>query len=51
MAILEVPERIGYLILLFLHKKLTSEEHNELDKWVEVSGENMKLFEELTDIK
>lgn len=43
------PERIAYLIAGFLGKTLTEEEHDELDRWVEASEENMKLFAELTD--
>lgn len=43
------PDRIAYLIAGFIRGTLTTEEHNELDRWVEASDENMRLFEELTD--
>ena len=43
--------RIAYLIAGFIRKTLTEAEHDELDKWVETSDENMLLFEELTDEK
>lgn len=43
--------RIAYLIAGFIRKTLTEEEHDELDAWVELSDENMLLFEELTDEK
>jgi transmembrane sensor len=45
-----VPERIAYLILLFLHGRLSRQEHNELDAWVNKSDRNMQAFEELTDV-
>ena len=45
-----VPERIGYLILLFLHRALTTDEHLELDGWVEDSAQNMETFEQLSDV-
>jgi transmembrane sensor len=41
--------RIAYLVAAYIRKNLTEEEHDELDKWVESSDENMLLFEELTD--
>jgi transmembrane sensor len=44
----EQAKRIAYLVAGFLQGKLTEEEHNELDNWVEASDENMRLFEELT---
>ncbi len=43
--------RIAYLISGFIQNKLTKDEHDELDSWVEASDENMLLFEELTDEK
>lgn len=45
------PERIAFLILLYLHKRLTNEQADELDAWVEVSNENMEIFEELSDVE
>src|SRR4029079_8992419 len=41
--------RIAYLIAGFLRGDLTEPEHDELDKWIEVHPDNMRLFEELTD--
>lgn len=46
----QVPERIAYLSLLFMHHKLTPVEHHELDLWVQASDENIEIFEELIDI-
>jgi hypothetical protein len=46
----KVPDRIAKLILLFLHKKLTEPEHDELDEWVCLNDENLELFEILSDI-
>ncbi len=43
--------RIAYLIAGYIRKTLTESEHDELDKWVEASDDNMLLFEELTDEK
>ena len=43
--------RIAYLIAGYIRGTLTESEHNELDKWVEASDDNMLLFEELTDEK
>lgn len=45
-----VPERIGYLILLFLHRALTTNEHQELNDWVGASDQNMETFEQLSDV-
>jgi transmembrane sensor len=47
----EKAYRIAYLVLGYMRKTLTEAEHDELDKWVEASDENMLLFEELTDEK
>jgi transmembrane sensor len=44
-------ERMVYLIAGYLGKTLTTEEHDELDRWVESSDRNMEIFEELTDEK
>lgn len=41
--------RLAYLIAGYVRKTLTTPEHDELDRWVTESDENMKLFEELTD--
>ena len=43
--------RIAYLIAGYIRETLTEIEHDELDKWVEASDDNMLLFEELTDEK
>ena len=43
--------RIAYLIAGYIRQTLTEKEHDELDKWVEASDDNMLLFEELTDEK
>lgn len=43
--------RIAYLIAGYIRQTLTETEHDELDKWVEASDDNMLLFEELTDEK
>lgn len=45
----EKAMRIAYLVAGFLQQTLTPAEHEELDRWVEESDENMLLFEELTD--
>jgi len=47
----QVPERIAYLILMYMHQLISPEQHDELDTWVEYSDENMKMFEDLTDVK
>jgi transmembrane sensor len=47
----EKAYRIAYLIAGYIRKTLSEAEHDELDKWVEASDENMLLFEELTDEK
>jgi len=43
--------RIAYLIAGYIRGTITEPEHDELDKWVEASEDNMLLFEELTDEK
>jgi ferric-dicitrate binding protein FerR (iron transport regulator) len=45
----EKDRRIGYLIGSYIRQTLSPEEHDELDRWVEESDENMQLFVELTD--
>ncbi|HEU5365153.1 MAG TPA: FecR family protein [Hanamia sp.] len=47
----EKASRVAYLIAGYIRNTLTESEHDELDKWVEVSDKNMLLFEELTDEK
>lgn len=49
MSIKDIPKRIGYLILLYMHGQLTPKQHDELDEWVEASDENQELFVEATD--
>lgn len=44
-----IPERIAYLILLYMHDQLTPDQHDELDAWVELSDENMERFAIVTD--
>ena len=46
----QVPERIAYLSLLFMHHQLNAFERHELDLWVQACDENLSLFEELIDI-
>ena len=43
-----VPFRFARLIILFTSNMLSPEEHDELDKWVEASDENLEVFEALT---
>jgi len=50
MSIKEIPERIAYLILMFMHRKLSPAEHNELDEWVCESDNNLEMFEDATDV-
>jgi hypothetical protein len=49
-AIQQIPERIAYLILLYMHGLISPIQHNELDKWVEESGDNVELFAAATDV-
>lgn len=44
-----IPERIAFLVLLFLHKQLSSKERKELDAWILGSEENELLFEKATE--
>ena len=46
----QIPERIAYLSLLLMHNKLSAREEQELNAWVQISDENLALFEELIDI-
>jgi transmembrane sensor len=48
-AIQQIPERIAYLILLYMHGLISPAQHNELDKWVEESDDNVELFATATD--
>ena len=41
--------RVAYLIAGYIRNTLTTQEHQELDDWVNASDENMRLFEDLTD--
>ena len=41
--------RILYLIEGFKRQRLTEQEHEELDAWVQESDDNMQVFEDLTD--
>ncbi len=43
--------RIAYLISGYIKDQLSEPEHDELDQWVSLNEENMRLFEELTDEK
>jgi len=45
----DIAPRIAYLIAGYIKQTLTSQEHDELDAWVEESDTNMQLFEELTN--
>jgi len=48
MDIAQIPERIAYLILLYLHGKLTPFQREEIDTWLSESEEHAKLFEQAT---
>jgi transmembrane sensor len=48
-AELERAKRIAALIAGYIRRNLSVSDHDELDRWVEESDRNMKLFEELTD--
>jgi transmembrane sensor len=41
-------ERIAYLIAGYIRGTITETEHEELDRWVEASEANMRLFETIT---
>ena len=46
MDLKNVPERIAYLILLYLHGKLTAMDRKELDAWILEAYENEILFDD-----
>jgi hypothetical protein len=46
MQIKELPERIGYLILLFLHKQLSQMQRKELDRWILEDEQHEFIFDE-----
>jgi hypothetical protein len=46
MSLNEIPERIGYLILLFLHKQLSPAQRRELDRWILQDPEHEIIFDE-----
>ena len=48
---LESARRVAYLITGFIRNDLTNAERTELDEWIAVSDDNMKLFGKLTDKK
>jgi hypothetical protein len=47
----DTPERIAFLVLLFLHDQLTQAQRGELDAWVGGSRKNLLIFEELIEIR
>jgi hypothetical protein len=49
MDIAQIPERIAYLILLYLHGKLTLLGRKEIDAWIAESEQHASLFEEATN--
>jgi hypothetical protein len=51
MELQNIPEHIAYLMLLYMHAQLNSDQHDELDEWVVASNENMELFAAATDEK
>lgn len=51
MPINEIPERIGFLILLFLHKQLSDIQRKELDRWILQDVEHELLFDEAINEK
>jgi hypothetical protein len=46
MDIAQMPERIAYLILLYLHGKLTLLGRKEIDAWIAESEQHAGIFEE-----
>jgi ferric-dicitrate binding protein FerR (iron transport regulator) len=48
---MQEADRIAYLIAGHITNTLTEAEKDELDEWVTVNDENMRLFAELTDEK
>jgi hypothetical protein len=51
MDIRQIPERIAYLILLYLHGKLTLLERTEIDAWIAESEQHANLFDESTNFE
>jgi hypothetical protein len=49
MDITQIPERIAYLILLYLHGKLTLLGRKEIDARITESEQHASLFEEATN--
>jgi hypothetical protein len=47
MTIQDLPERIAFLILLFLHHELSGYQRIELDEWILESEEHELLFDDL----
>ena len=41
----QVPERIAYLILLYMHGQLTRKERQELDLWILQSEEHREILD------
>jgi hypothetical protein len=50
MSIKDIPERIGYLCLLFLHKQLSPLERKELDKWILEDDLHEAIFEDIINL-
>jgi len=48
MYIEQIPERIAYLTLLYLHGKLTAMGRREIDAWISDSDHHLELFDEAT---
>ena len=44
-----VPIRIARLIYGFLNESLSTPEHQELDDWINLSDDNMEIFDEMMD--
>jgi len=47
--ITHIPERIAYLIFLYLHGKLTPSGRREIDFWIAQSKEHQQLFDNATN--
>ena len=50
MTIQDLPERIAFLILLFLHHELSGYQRIELDEWILESEEHELLFDDLISL-
>jgi ferric-dicitrate binding protein FerR (iron transport regulator) len=48
-AELEKEFRAAYLISQFIQETISEEDEEELDRWMQQSEQNMKIFEDLTD--